>query len=209
MAAVPILYTFRRCPYAIRARLAVNASGIAVEMREVDLRAKPRAMLEASPKGTVPVLQLADGSVIDESLDIMRWALGIHDPEGWLKISPDAHAEAQALIARNDGPFKQLLDRYKYPNRPASRDDGSPPLPASHHRDEAGGILADLDARLSRHAYLLGERMSIADAAIVPFVRQFAMVDRAWFAASPWHALNRWLDAILASARFTAVMQKQ
>ena len=205
----PVLYTFRRCPYAIRARLAVNASGVVVEMREVDLRAKPRAMLEASPKGTVPVLQLADGSVIDESLDIMRWALTIHDPEGWLDMGADAHAEAQALIARNDGPFKQLLDRYKYPNRPASRDAGSPPLPASHHRDAAGGILADLDARLSRHAYLVGERMSIADAAIVPFVRQFAMVDSAWFAASPWRALNRWLDAIVASAQFTAVMQKQ
>jgi glutathione S-transferase len=202
---LPILYTFRRCPYAIRARLAVHASGVAVEMREVDLKKKPQSMLDASPKGTVPVLQLPDGRVIDESLDIMRWALAVQDPEGWLRITPDALTKALSLIERNDGPFKRLLDRYKYPNRTPA---GEVPQPASAYRDEAAAILADLDARLTQHAHLLGESMSIADAAILPFVRQFAMVDPAWFAATPWHALHRWLDALLASPRFTTVMQK-
>ncbi|MBM3345845.1 MAG: glutathione S-transferase [Betaproteobacteria bacterium] len=203
---MPILYTFRRCPYAIRARLAVHASGVAVEMREVDLKHKPQAMLEASPKGTVPVLRLPDGRVIDESLDIMRWALALHDPAGWLRLSPGALAEAGQVIERNDGPFKRLLDRYKYPNRAPA---GEAPRPASAWRDEAAPILADLDDRLSRHACLLGESPNIADAAIVPFVRQFAMVDAAWFAATPWRALARWLDGWLASPRFMAVMQKQ
>lgn len=197
----PLLYTFRRCPYAIRARLAVWASGVVVEMREVDLRDKPQTMLEASPKGTVPVLQLPDGTVIDESLDIMRWALACNDPEGWLEGNGELPAGALELIAYNDGPFKQLLDCYKYAGR-------FPEHPAAHYRDEAGKFLGELNARLARHAFLLGARMSIADAALVPFVRQFAMVDKAWFASTAWHALNRWLDALLASAPFTAVMKK-
>ena len=205
----PLLYTFRRCPYAIRARLALHASGIAVDMHEVDLKSKPPAMLEASPKGTVPVLRLADGRVIDQSLDIMCWALAISDPEGWLDIGVEALAQSDALIERNDGRFKELLDRYKYPQRVAPSDGSPSPPPASHHRDEAAGILADLDARLSRHEHLVGARMSIADAAIVPFVRQFAMVDPAWFAATPWQALRRWLEGIVESPRFFAVMQKR
>ena len=111
MAALPVLYSFRRCPYAMRARMAVAVSGAEVELREVVLRDKPPEMLEASPKGTVPVLLLPDGNVLEESLDIMRWALGRNDPENWL-----AHVDAD-LIAANDGPFKQALDRYKYPHR--------------------------------------------------------------------------------------------
>ena len=206
---LPLLYTFRRCPYAIRARLAVHASGVKVEMREVDLKNKPSDMLALSPKGTVPVLRLPDGRVIEESLEVMRWALGINDPEGWLDLDAAVRSGADTLIARNDGPFKQWLDRYKYPNRPSSRlADGSSP-PPSHHRDEAGFILADLEARLTGNAWLLGGRMSIADAAIFPFVRQFAMVDPAWFASTPWPSLRRWLEAILASPRFIQVMQKQ
>ena len=130
----PLLYTFRRCPYAIRARLALHASGIAVDMHEV----------EASPKGTVPVLRLADGRVIDQSLDIMCWALAISDPEGWLDIGVEALAQSDALIERNDGRFKELLDRYKYPQRVAPSDGSPSPPPASHHRDEAAGILAAL-----------------------------------------------------------------
>jgi glutathione S-transferase len=205
---LPLLYTFRRCPYAIRARLAVHASGVPVEMREVDLKHKPPDMLALSPKGTVPVLRLPDGKVIDESLDVMHWALSVNDPEGWLDLGAEARADADALIARNDGPFKQQLDRYKYPNRASSRlPDGTNP-PAAQHRDEAGGILADLDARLSRDTWLLGARFSIADAALAPFVRQFAMVDPAWFSATPWTSLRRWLDTTLVSARFAAVMQK-
>lgn len=207
--SLPLLYTFRRCPYAIRARLAVHASGVEVEMREVDLKSKPADMLALSPKGTVPVLRLPEGKVIEESLEIMRWALSLKDPEGWLDLDAGAQSDANALIARNDGPFKQLLDRYKYPDRPSSLPPDGTKLPASHHRDDAGFILADLDARLQRNAWLLGPRMSIADAAVAPFVRQFAMVDPGWFASTPWPALQRWLNGILASPRFIAVMQKR
>lgn len=206
---LPLLYSFRRCPYAIRARLAVHASGVVVEMREVDLKNKPADMLALSPKGTVPVLRLPDGRVIEESLEVMQWALSVNDPEGWLALDASAHAEANVLIARNDGPFKQWLDRYKYPNRASSRLPDGSSLPAAHHRDAAGAILADLDARLARSAWLLGERMSIADAALAPFVRQFAMVDPAWFATTPWKSLQRWLDTIVGSPRFITVMQKR
>ena len=207
--SLPLLYTFRRCPYAIRARLAVHASGVEVEMREVDLKSKPADMLALSPKGTVPVLRLPEGKVIEESLEIMRWALSLKDPEGWLDLDARAQSDANALIARNDGPFKQLLDRYKYPDRPSSLPPDGTKLPSSHHRDDAGFILADLDARLQRNAWLLGPRMSIADAALAPFVRQFAMVDSGWFASTPWPALQRWLNGILVSPRFIAVMQKR
>ena len=201
----PILYTFRRCPYAIRARLAIKVSGIEVETREVDLRNKPQAMLECSPKGTVPVLQIADGSVIDESLDIMRWTLAIHDPDGWIRGDAGWTAETAALIAANDGPFKQFLDRYKYPGR------GQPNAPthfAEQFRDEAGAFLRMLNSRLARHAFLMGETLSLADAAIFPFVRQFAHVDKAWFDAAYDGPLAAWLDRLAGSPLFLAVMQK-
>jgi glutaredoxin len=139
----PILYSFRRCPYAMRARMALRVSGTACEIREVKLSAKPAAMLAASPKGTVPVLVLADGQVIDESLDIMRWALARNDPEGWLE------GDDPALIQANDGPFKQHLDRYKYPDRHDSV--------AAEHRALGLEMLADLDRRLASSAYLCGE----------------------------------------------------
>lgn len=188
----PILYSFRRCPYAIRARMALAVSETACEIREVRLRDKPAGMLAASPKGTVPVLLLPHGQVIDESLDIMRWALSRHDPEGWLE------GDDAALIAANDGAFKHHLDRYKYPDRHASD-------PLAHR---ASGLvwLAELDARLGRHAYLCGDARTLADAAILPFVRQFAAVDRGWFDARPLPALQRWLATGLASPLFEAIM---
>jgi glutathione S-transferase len=196
---LPRLYSFRRCPYAIRARLALHASGQTVAVQEVSLRAKPAELLALSPKGTVPVLQLPDGRVLDQSLDIMRWALQTHDPHAWL-AGVDA-PEAQALIALNDGPFKRLLDAYKYPQRHPSR-------PASAWRDEAVAlVLAPLDARLRQHAQLMGPNTTLVDMALLPFVRQFAKVDEAWFAHTPLRALQAWLGAHLASASFMAVMQ--
>ncbi|RZJ25863.1 MAG: glutathione S-transferase, partial [Haliea sp.] len=117
MGALPVLYSFRRCPYAMRARLALAVSAQPHELREIVLRNKPAAMLSASPKGTVPVLVLPDGQVLDESLDIMRWALGRNDPAQWLSPAGASHGAMDALIAGNDGTFKQHLDRYKYPNR--------------------------------------------------------------------------------------------
>lgn len=188
----PILYSFRRCPYAIRARLALAVSGTAVEHREVRLRDKPAEMLAASPKGTVPVLVLPDGAVIDESIDIMRWALAVNDPEDWLA------GDDPALIAANDGAFKHHLDRYKYPERYAA--DGV------DHRAAGLAILEGLDARLGERAFLGGERFGLADAAILPFVRQFAAVDRAWFAAQDLARVQAWLAAFVGSALFEGVM---
>ncbi len=192
MTAFPILYSFRRCPYAMRARLALLISGVTCEIREVVLRAKPAAMLTASPKGTVPVLVLADARVIDESFDIMRWALRQHDPEAWLD------AEDPALIACNDGPFKHHLDRYKYPER-----HGSDP---ARHRAAGLDILAQLEERLVRHANLCRAARALTDMAIMPFVRQFAATDRAWFDQQPLPHLQAWLAQHEASALFEQAM---
>ena len=195
MSTDPILYSFRRCPYAIRARLALTVSTKQCELREVKLSAKPDAMLAASPKGTVPVLVLMDGDVLDESLDIMQWALGSNDPEGWLRRT-DA-----ALIARNDTSFKHALDRYKYPDR---YDED----PVTH---QANGVafLHELEARLARVGQLCGQDRGLADAAIMPFVRQFAAVDREWFAAQPLPRLQAWLADHLASPLFANVMVRK
>jgi glutathione S-transferase len=201
--ALPILYSFRRCPYAVRARLAIKVSGIAVELREVVLREKPAALIAASQKATVPVLVLPDGGVLDQSLDIMRWALRQHDPQGWMCAQEaDEADQVQALVERNDGPFKQALDRYKYAPRDAGRQ-------AQRSRDEAVSLLLEpLNERLSRHRFLLRDTSSLADMAIVPFVRQFASVDRAWFEASSLRLLRDWLDGIVHSALFESVMPK-
>lgn len=195
MSALPVLYSFRRCPYAIRARMALWRSGVTVELREVKLAAKPPALLAASPKGTVPVLVLADGTVIDQSLDIMRWALAQSDPEGWL-AGDDA-----GLIAANDGPFKYHLDRAKYPGR--YEEDG-----ATDHRAAALALLAPLEARLADAPFLTGESRALADIALLPFIRQFAAIEPEWFAARPLPHLQDWLEGLLSSALFANVMGK-
>ncbi len=199
---LPLLYSFRRCPYAMRARLALAASGIRCELREVDMKAKPAELLAVSPKATVPVLVTAGGEVLHESLEIVVWALRQHDPEGWL-LADQAHGQARALalIARNDGPFKQALDRYKY----ASRYEAADPLA---ERGRAALFLQELDDLLTPRGCLLGERPGLADLAIAPFVRQFALTDRDWFGAQPWPALSAWLQAFEQGARFQAVMRK-
>ena len=180
----------------MRARLAWDVSGQEYELREVALRNKPPEMLQASPKGTVPVLVLPDGEVIDESLDIMLWALNRNDPEHWLTPESDM----RGLIAQFDSHFKHHLDRYKYPSRFA----GADPLAS---RAAACQDLALLEDRLTRTAYLAGEHISLADMAIMPFVRQFANVDANWFAGQPFTALQRWLTTLLESARFERIMQ--
>jgi len=198
---LPILYSFRRCPYAMRARLALQVSGLAVEHREIALKKKPAEMLRASPKGTVPVLMLADGTVLDESLDIMRWALGRSDPQGWLGGDDAYRNDASDLIAQNDGEFKFHLDRYKYPHRYGLADGVA-------HRELAREFLDLLQARLAQHDFLAGTRFGLADAAIAPFVRQFAHTDPAWFAAQSWRHLAQWLQDFDASAAFAQVMEK-
>jgi glutathione S-transferase len=188
----------------MRARLALHFSGVAYEHREVVLKNKPAHMLALSPKGTVPILWLrdtADEKVLEQSLDIMLWALRQHDPLDWLPASNEAMADAQALIAHNDGPFKQQLDRYKYPNR-------SGLVSGAADRDEAALWLHTLDRRLGTQPFLAGHRWGLADAAIAPFVRQYAHTNPAWFAAQPWQALTRWLAAFESSALFSAIMVK-
>ena len=188
----PILYSFRRCPYAMRARLALAVSGTGVELREVKLAAKPAEMLAVSNKGTVPVLVLPDGQVIDESLEIMRWALAINDPEGWLE------RDDIGLIAANDGPFKEHLDLYKYPQRYAVD-----PLP---YRALGLAFLCEIDGLVAGGDRVGGVR-GFTDAAIVPFVRQFAAVDPGWFDSQALPHLRAWLDDYLGSDLFASIMR--
>ena len=190
-----VLYSFRRCPYAMRARMALKISGAQYEHREVVLRDKPPEMLEVSPKGTVPVLVTRDGEVLEESLDIMRWALAQRDPEGWLERK-DAD-----LLAANDGPFKHHLDRYKYATR---YEDVDP----EEHGEKAVAILRGLDERLERSAYLCGAERGFADIAIFPFVRQFRNADRDWFATRQLPNVSRWLETLLDSDLFASIMAK-
>lgn len=192
----PILYSFRRCPYAMRARLAIASAGMEVELREVVLRDKPPSMIEASPKATVPVL--VDGEeIIDESLDIMRWALSRHDPEGWLFETGDD------LVTENDGPFKRALDRYKYPGR--YPEEAVDPLA---QRAQGEGFIAKLEAQLDRSPWLSGSQPRFADMAILPFVRQFAHVDTDWWDSTPFTAVQDWLRRFKASDRFKGIMLK-
>ena len=206
-AALPILYTFRRCPYAMRARLAIAASGVHVEQREVVLRNKPAQMLAASPKGTVPVLVLPGGEVIDESLDVMKWALRQNDPQQWLTPHGASLQDMLALIAGNDGAFKHSLDRYKYPNRYPEESAGDSKAFALVHRTQCANWLSALEMRFAGD-WLCGLSASLADMALLPFVRQFAHTDAAWFAAQPWPRLQAWLAGFEASAIYTAVMEK-
>ena len=197
----PILYSFRRCPYAMRARLALLASGVAYEHREVALKAKPSEMLAASPKGTVPVMCLPSGEVLEQSLDIMLWALQQNDPQAWLPTTPEVLASIHADIALNDGEFKGHLDRYKYPQRFGLLDGLS-------SRAKGAEALMHWQKRLQAQSYLSGDRWGLLDACVAPFVRQFARTDRDWFDAQPWPELAQWLVAFENSQAFLAVMHK-
>ncbi len=192
-----LLYSFRRCPYAMRARLALRYSGVPVRIVEVSLKAKPAEMLALSPKGTVPVLNV-DGQVIEESLEIMQWALAQNDPDNWLLQGDPA---VFALIAENDQDFKYHLNRYKYAER-------YPEHSMEQYRAEGEVFLQKLEDLLADRAYLLADHPSLADMALAPFVRQFAHVDRAWFAASPYTQLQAWLQRFLESPLFISVMAK-
>lgn len=194
-----VLYSFRRCPYAMRARLAIVAAQCEVELREVELRNKPESLLLVSSKGTVPVLVLDNGQVLDESLDIMSWALQQNDPEYWLETA--WLKDAETLIQWNDGEFKYYLDRYKYADR-------YPDFSALEYRRQAERFLAELELRLHQNAYLCGNHFSLADAAILPFIRQFAAVDSVWFESAPYPFIQQWLNKFVNSKRFIAVMTK-
>ncbi len=195
----PILYSFRRCPYAMRARMAIVYSAIYVELREVVLRDKPLQLLEISAKATVPVLLLADGKVLEESLDIMHWALSLNDKDHWLKNgSPEG---INSLIQWNDGEFKYYLDRYKYADRYPQQNE-------EYYREKAEIFIRALEERLNSHDFLCGKSISLADIAIFPFIRQFANVDIKWFQNSAYKKLDRWLKHQLSSALFISIMEK-
>jgi len=197
--ALHILYSYRRCPYAMRARMALKICEIEVEFREISLREKPKHMLTISPKGTVPVLLTLDNLVIDESIDIMRWALAQTDQHDWLQAD---QVHTQALIDENDGTFKKALDAYKYHDRFPEKTQGA-------HREDGERFLAKLEHLLNSNQYLLTEKITMADIAIMPFVRQFAGVDRPWFEASQYVKLNAWLEGLLSSTLFKDIMQKR
>lgn len=202
MTVLPVLYSFRRCPYAMRARLAIWQSGLCVELREVELKRKPVEMIEASAKGTVPVLVLPNGEVIDESLDIMHWALTQTAINSWLS---DQHADAcrlrEAWINANDHDFKTHLDHYKYSV-------GYPEFSAEVYRARGEVFLQQLEEQLVMTTFLSGAQFGFSDAAIAPFVRQFALVDKAWFDQAPYPALRNWLTQFLESDAFQQVMKK-
>ena len=199
----PVLYSYRRCPYAMRARMALRYAGIDAEIREIELRNKPLHMLQLSPKATVPVLLLESGEMLEESLDIMRWALQQRDADGWrLPGDQEKRDSMEALILVNDREFKQALDRYKYPER-------YPEFPVEHYRQQGEVFLHMLEDHLLVSACLFGDTLSMADIAIFPFIRQFAGVDSAWFNDSPYPRLRGWLEARVQSTLFTDVMQKK
>jgi glutathione S-transferase len=196
---LPRLYSFRRCPYAMRARLALLFAELPVELREIVLKNKPSQMLAISPKGTVPVLQLPEGRVIQESRDIMVWALEHNDKQGLL----DAKLIKQAndLLDKNDHEFKHWLDHYKYADR-------YPEMSQAEYQERGEVFLQSLEALLNKNAYLLGDSISIADIGVMPFVRQFAHVDRDVFYGLPYPKLQRWLQDWLEHPLFKQAMTK-
>jgi glutathione S-transferase len=194
-----VLYSYRRCPYAMRARMALAYSGIAVEIREISLREKPASMLAISPKGTVPVLQ-NDGLVLEQSYDIMKWALKQSDPDQW--FSAETESVIDEWVEKNDGPFKKLLDQYKYPDR-------CPDISLEETLSQATTLfLGPINQQLKKSSYLLGPKISLADIAIFPFVRQFSMVNPEWIDQSGLNYLKQWLNEHLESPLFLSVMQK-
>ena len=211
LLGLPVLYSFRRCPYAMRARLAIVAAGVKVEVRELVLRAKPAHMLQISPKGTVPVLWLQDGTVIDESLDVMRWAVSQNFPSDWLALNAAQQQQCDEWIALLDGEFKRNLDRYKYPHRyHVNTDTETYVCDPLEHRAQCERVLHQWDEVLQQGGpYLFGKQPSFADFAILPFVRQFRIADEAWFDSAPsCGALKAWLAAFLASPLLEQAMPK-
>ena len=198
-----ILYSFRRCPYAMRGRMGLKVSGLDYEHREIILRDKPQEMLDASPKGTVPVFIKDDGKVIEESLDLLNWALSQNDPLGWMDCNIE---DAQILIAANDTDFKHHLDRYKYASRysdNAKRGDID-----MSHRKEAEKHIQNLEDILVKNPYLLGDKQTIADIAIFPFMRQFSNVEPEWWAVAPYPKTRDWLTRHTESELFKSIMTK-
>ena len=196
---LPILYSFRRCPYAMRARMAIHISGQKCELREVLLRDKPPSMLEYSAKGTVPVLILQDGNVIDESLDVIDWALNLNDPDDWQR-SKDTK-KTKELIKINDGEFRYHLDRYKYSKRYDNED-------PEFHRKKCLKFIELINNELNNSEYIFDDNISYADIVLLPFIRQFRIADIEWFDSLPYDNLKKWLSSFLGSSLLNSIMKK-
>tara|TARA_Y100001970_G_scaffold7723_1_gene8847 strand:- start:200 stop:853 length:654 start_codon:yes stop_codon:yes gene_type:complete len=196
---LPILYSFRRCPYAMRARMAIHISSQKCEIREVLLRDKPPSMLEYSSKGTVPVLVLQSGEVIDESLDVIDWALNLNDPNNWLRSKENE--ETKKLIEINDGEFKHHLDRYKYSKRYDNED-------PEFHKKKCLKFIESVNNELSNSKYIFDDNISYADIVLLPFMRQFRIADMEWFDSLPYDNLKEWLSSFLNSPLLNSIMKK-
>lgn len=200
---LPILYTFKRCPYAMRARMVICVAGVHVQHIEVSLKNKPQSLIDYSPKATVPVIVTSSGEVIEESRDIMLWALHQADPNNWL-LHNDVlkQQDMMQLVDSSDTEFKPLLDRYKYFDR-------YPDYSQAEYRLQAEIFLEKLNTRLCANSFLMDDDMRFADVAIFPFVRQFSGVDKIWFAESPYKNLQRWLNACIDTNLFKIIMENK
>lgn len=197
----PVLYSFRRCPYCMRAHMALKKAGIKVELREVKLSDMPEEAIKISPKATVPILVLPDGSFIDESWDIVKWALDQNDPDKWLGDEKEYLLDVEMLVETNDFSFKKDLDHYKYADR-------YPEQSELEYRQACEEFIEELEEMLTDNRYLLTDRLTAADISVFSFVRQFSMVDKAWFDQSPYPKVRHWLDEIVNSEFFQSVFQK-
>ncbi|MDA0238178.1 MAG: glutathione S-transferase N-terminal domain-containing protein [Proteobacteria bacterium] len=200
---LPILWTFRRCPYAMRTRLAIKRSGISVYLREILLQDKPPEFIEDSEKATVPVLKLPDGKILEESLDIMRWALKQSDPDDWCQVLVAEADYSKAFLTELDGTFKDALDRYKYASRYALNGDA-----VLRHRSIGTAFLQRINERLDEHPFVSGQKQGFLDIASLPFVRQFRIADPTWFDRQNWALLHVWLQQFIESEQFAVIMQK-
>lgn len=199
--SIPILYTFRRCPYCMRAHMALKQSGIKVELREVKLSDMPAEALALSPEATVPILALPDGTVLTESWDIVKWSLAQNDPNRWLGDNDEHSLDAEMLIETNDFSFKEDLDRYKYADR-------FPEHSEEHYRTACEEFIEELEGMLSKNHYLLADQMSLADIGVFPFVRQFSLVNKEWFDSTPYLKVQNWLQNLIDTELFQVIFHK-
>ena len=197
----PVLYSFRRCPYCMRAHMGLKKSGLKIELREVDLKKMPDEILKVSPKATVPVLVLPDEKVFDESWDILKWALAQKDPDNWLGENKQFLLDAEMLVETNDFSFKSDLDHYKYADR-------FPEHSVDHYRQACEEFIEELETMLSVNNFLVTDQLTIADIAVFPFVRQFSLVDKNWFEQSPYKNVQRWLESLITTTLFQNIFQK-
>ena len=197
-----VLYSFRRCPYCMRAHMGLKNSGLKIELREVELKNIPDELLRRSSKATVPIMVLPDNNVIDESWDILKWALEQNDPDNWLGEDKQFLFDTEMLVETNDFSFKTDLDHYKYADRFPEHD-------AQHYRKACEEFIEELEAMLSENDNLLADQLTIADIAIFPFIRQFSLVDQSWFDQSPYKNVRRWLEKLISTELFNHVFQKR